>query len=733
MDIVLNNPYRILGIYSNSSTKEKLANRNKLGAFLKIGKQVKMSLDLPCLLGNLERTSEMVEEAESKLTLPADQLKYAQFWFVKSTTFDEISFNHLLSGNIEKAVSIWSKKDSASSLQNQFVCALLVNDYSKAISCVEKLYPTYLDEFVSIVLGNIATIDYSKIEYDLLDVLIEEIGANNILSYITNDKWRSYVKVKETGPLIYRISEAVNKAKSSRGKSSLLRLLAGNTLIKETKDSIIQLKSLLSPDDLRYKMIADKLGLEILQCGIDYYNGSNSPKSAFTAMKIQKYALSVVVGQLAKERCEENVGILQKIIDRLPPREVFEEVIAIEKELSKYCKLPDTIQNARLLLGLTKPNILKIKNKLGANNPYYLKISTKIVGNALYNVIEVVNSCNVENGNYSDYLKLKDALRDAWNVTQLMDTFDIEASFKTERYDENRSILKKLCEDFGVIEHLTTRIQSSQNTSRTNQSSQTESKTTTNRPVKNTNRTSQPTHITTNKPIKKTESVKSNNGIDTSGYGCIVSIIIISIIIAGMFIGNIHENNDASNESVDDTVIADSVEMYEDNSLSTGDRPYESQINENYSSDVQEDNNEYEDVEKYINNRLATGSKPYPYLGKSHTGNNYMSFRTSGNHDFVVIVKRASDDKYMNHVYVRGGDNTKLYLPDGTFDVYFYSGRGWNPNKIVGNYRGGFVSSEAMQKDEYVELISGACEYTLYPVKDGNLTLESVDKDEVFK
>ena len=88
-------------------------------------------------------------------------------------------------------------------------------------------------------------------------------------------------------------------------------------------------------------MIADKLGLEILQCGIDYYNASDEPEAAHKAMSLQKYAQSIVVGQMAKDRCKENVDILQKIIDNLPPLEVYAEDKAIQKILASFVVQPD--------------------------------------------------------------------------------------------------------------------------------------------------------------------------------------------------------------------------------------------------------------------------------------------------------------------------------------------------------------------------------------------------------
>ncbi len=73
-----------------------------------------------------------------------------------------------------------------------------------------------------------------------------------------------------------------------------------------------------------------------------------------------------------------------------------------------------------------------------------------------------------------------------------------------------------------------------------------------------------------------------------------------------------------------------------------------------------------------------------------------------------------------------------MYLPDGHYMVYFYSGKGWNPNKVKGNLKGGFVSMESQQKDGPINLVSAWCEYTLYPVTNGNLRLNSASENEMF-
>lgn len=42
---IINNPYRILGVLSNSPLKERVANLNKLNAFAKVGKKVSFPND----------------------------------------------------------------------------------------------------------------------------------------------------------------------------------------------------------------------------------------------------------------------------------------------------------------------------------------------------------------------------------------------------------------------------------------------------------------------------------------------------------------------------------------------------------------------------------------------------------------------------------------------------------------------------------------------------------------
>lgn len=472
LDIIEHNPYRILGVYANSRRAEIIANKNKSTAFLKVGRAVEFPLDLKAIgeFSPVYRTVESMNEAEANIAIPKEQIKYAQFWFLKTTPIDDVAFNHLIAGDITLANEMWTKKESLTSLQNTIVCHLLEGHWRLALSTADKLYEKYGDCFVNNALG-ITTVQMSGTDllHQFVDVMSEELGTGQMMENCTGLSFEDYIKSKAVLPLINKITEEVNRAKKIDRKDARARKNAGQSLMVTAKDCLSDLKKLLPEGDPQIQLVADKIGLEILQCGIDYYNNSDDDDAAQNAMKLQKYAQSVVVGQLAKQRCEKNVEILKEIINDLPPTEIFAEDKAIKKELEKYTKLPDLITHAVALLNSTKPHLQIIKQKLGSTHKYYLKISTQVVSNALYNIIAEVNEAQKDRNaddplsrvmrtTYGSNYGYGSAFRDeaerllrtitavdaACNCMKIMDTFDMESGFRNDRYLPNKNTLKNM-------------------------------------------------------------------------------------------------------------------------------------------------------------------------------------------------------------------------------------------------------------------------------------------------
>ena len=452
MKQVKQNPYRLLGIYANATTKERLANQSRLQAFLKVGKAVSFPLDLTSYLGEVERSEAVIATASANLTLPQDQIRYAQFWFVRDTPIDTVAFNHLESGDLAQAVEIWEQRETPSSLQNLIICSLIREEYAEALSYAERLYgdSEAVSHFVALIVGDEAGIESDHIGFDFLDALCEELGGSKLLPLVSSSAWQDHLKERIVPPLISAIKEAIEEAQKERTADESRGASAGYTLYKKSKSPLAKLKKLLSTSDTQYQLIADKLGLEILQCAIDYYNDADGIEAARDTVRLARYASSIVVGKLAKDRCQENLQSIERIIESLPPDEVAVEVMAILDYLQEFNSHPSKIDVAVTLLDNTRPHFQAIKKKLGATNKFYLKLSTKVVDSALHDVIEEVNDKQESVSDFRGIMSLNECLSRAWRATLLMDSFDMEEEFKHERYSPNRSTLKNICEQLHV-------------------------------------------------------------------------------------------------------------------------------------------------------------------------------------------------------------------------------------------------------------------------------------------
>jgi hypothetical protein len=147
----------------------------------------------------------------------------------------------------------------------------------------------------------------------------------------------------------------------------------------------------------------------------------------------------------------------------------------------------------------------------------------------------------------------------------------------------------------------------------------------------------------------------------------------------------------------------------------------------------------FEEQWKY--NSLSTGSMPY---ASCYGSSNYCSdwscskikVLTGGSGDVLVSIKN-SNGKVVRHAYIKGGNSFTFSVPDGSYQVFFYSGTGWNPNKQMPSsscsyLKGGFVSNEDVTKDNYINLYSQIMTYELILQQQGNFSTKPSSKNEAF-
>lgn len=145
-----------------------------------------------------------------------------------------------------------------------------------------------------------------------------------------------------------------------------------------------------------------------------------------------------------------------------------------------------------------------------------------------------------------------------------------------------------------------------------------------------------------------------------------------------------------------------------------------------YSSQKQEAPN------PYINNRLETGELPYSRYNTAWGDESeiFVKTKTSGS-DVVVLLKQYGE--IVRNIYIRAGGSYSFHIPNGSYQVFFYYGKGWNPEKRMNDrLKGGFVTNESFQKDSEIFLDYQKLTYELIPQRNGNFNTQQSSASEMF-
>ena len=158
----------------------------------------------------------------------------------------------------------------------------------------------------------------------------------------------------------------------------------------------------------------------------------------------------------------------------------------------------------------------------------------------------------------------------------------------------------------------------------------------------------------------------------------------------------------------------------------------ESSSTPTYDDDESEETDTTLEDNPYIDNRLQTGTCPYKNVKLSGDESTIEVKTPAGDeNDVVVIIKY--NGKIVRNAYIQGGDSYQFSVPNGTYQVFFYGGKGWNPDKeMAGGYTGGFVTNESFSKDNAVTLDYQGLNYELIPQRNGNFNTEQSSETEIF-
>jgi hypothetical protein len=489
MKSILENPYRITGLLVGVGAREQERQIRRLKQYIEAEQEPEEDFSFPSL-GILHRSIEKVENAAAKLTLDNDKINAALFWFYNGNAItDEPAFDALKEAKHEDCINIWSKliangvvtqRNSSAfhNLSTIYLCNAINGSVVKA-ELLEKavelkikfLESEFIKDFKSNSTDQTFKINKKELQLLFLNQLNSEIENNGSLNskafveiidkqeFIAKEDFLKGFVQKPIEQTEKKIEEAKKKRKSSPSTADK----TGKTLYDETASELAMLKNILGSNNIKYSSIADKVAEEILQCGIDYfkkYKESDTINPGKPSMNLLLKAKELSVGNILKQRCHENIDDLQEWIDEKPERDKqkkiekdFKDIIEI---LQKFENKSNTVESARLLITYCKPILNNIKIVLGGTDNLYLKLSTKVANIVQHNVIGGVNEClkildnrfAIESNGTINYLKI--TLTEAWAVTLLLGSLDMENEFKIKHYNPNKESLKGLCGQLGV-------------------------------------------------------------------------------------------------------------------------------------------------------------------------------------------------------------------------------------------------------------------------------------------
>ena len=332
-----NNPYRFLGVISNSGIKNVQKNLSKIKAYSKIGKHLSLPYELSFFnLQKINRSESLIKEAENKILLDSNKIKHSLFWFNDANSIDKIALENLNNGNFEKSETIWRKviKEKAISksnfsaynnlssllllrslsdkkndkLENSKNSTTLIKEALKLKS--ELIFSDQLYDLCNLISGNENAISKENIleffNENISQLFNENFSSTEISSIIkdSNNELSQSFNFSLINEPLDSLTGLINDANNFLNEDHSKGIELGKDLIKNSISHLKLLKNILGTEDMKYQSIADKLANQIMQCGVLCFNKTGDDKDY---MSSYKYAKSISFKDSTIERANTTI------------------------------------------------------------------------------------------------------------------------------------------------------------------------------------------------------------------------------------------------------------------------------------------------------------------------------------------------------------------------------------------------------------------------------------------
>lgn len=407
MELVLNNPFRVLGLPATATNRDIAKRISDLETFAELGKAKAYSNDFPGL-GALDRSLEAIKDAARKIEQPEGRLFHSFFWFRTGDSVDELALDSLAAGNVDEAVDLWDKQLGKKGTKkytwrlNRGVLRLVkanggALDLAEMDAALEDLgfvIDDDLDYSIQDVLsGNESGLSRESLWKRVVDEVIGLVQSYSENPYgknairIVDSFWsfpsegRDYVSSKIVNPLIEEVEDAIKVSEGLRADEDLEALKSKNHLDR-VEHIIKDLEEVFGEDDIRFQTIANAYAGEVCYCAVKAFNTFKNPT---LSMSLIQWAHSLPSFSHVKSRIEENLETIQGWVQYDEEDEIFGELVKkLKVEIYSLIQASNTLEDMR-------HELAQIKARVGAGDKRYITLSSACAHRLLGFLIDTVN------------------------------------------------------------------------------------------------------------------------------------------------------------------------------------------------------------------------------------------------------------------------------------------------------------------------------------------------------
>ena len=357
MDLVLRNPFRILGLPVTASSREIAKRVSDLEMFAELGKDKTYPHDFPNL-GDIDRSMEAIKDAARRIELPEMRVFHAFFWFRDGDTVDELAFECLANFELLETDGVWTKQfekqpriGKVSWRVNRGAFSIWMAGelkdsgtvyFEQALQDIAFASEDLYDEATASIPGA-SQVSPQRVRDLIADALIEiavrsseqVYGPNAIRMtehcFYFHEQTLEYIASKLTKPLTNAIQDAVDRSKAKRDVGTSVDDLRRKNGLSKVEQIIYELRDSLGESDPSFQAVANSFADEVIACAI---NAINLHKAVPTALVLAEWAAELPsYGQTRKWLLEQRRKIFTWDLAYAPEDDQEDDVSDTEADL----------------------------------------------------------------------------------------------------------------------------------------------------------------------------------------------------------------------------------------------------------------------------------------------------------------------------------------------------------------------------------------------------------------